>query len=336
MYPRDVAVYYDNVNHVFPGEFMYPRDVAVYYDNVNHVFPGEFRYPRDVAVYYDNVNHVFPGEFMYPRDVAVFYDNVNHVFPGEFRYPRDVAVCPLTGRVMVADADNRRIQILDNQLKHIKDITQDGDGKTLSRPAGVCFNSKGDIIVSDTAANRVLVYDTTGSYTRDIVGPWHDPWGIAVDSDDKLYVCDRDSSDINVIGKDGKRIRTFRLEGTTSGRFVSAPFHVTVHGDELVVSAAGGRVLFFTVEGVFIKELESGVVKWARGLDVGPSGELIIVDDEGLLTVMREGRVVSRLGECGDEPWKLNWPQGVAVTKTGQAVVANMGNHNLLIYDIRT
>ena len=45
---------------------------------------------------------------------------------------------------------------------------------------------------------------------------------------------------------------------------------------------------------------------------------------------------MSRVGEWGDKPWQLMWPQGVAVTKTGQAVVANMGNHNLLIYDIRT
>ena len=189
---------------------------------------------------------------------------------------------------MVADTDNGRIQILDNQLKHIKDITQDGDSKTLSRPVCICFNSKGDIIVSHTAANRVLVYDNTGSYTRDIVGPWRDPWGIAVDGDDKMYICDRDTYNIVVIANDGKIIRSFRVDVTTAGRFDSKPLHIAVCGDQVVVSAAGGHVLFFTLEGAFIKELESDVVKWARGLAVGPSGELIIVDDKGPLTGMRE------------------------------------------------
>ena len=268
--------------------------------------------------------------------MSLHYDNVNHVFPGEFRYPREVAVCPLTGRVMVADTDNERIQILDNQLSHIKDIRQDGDGNALSWPVCICINSKGDIIVSDSEADRVLVYDKTGSYTRDIVGPWRDPSGIAVDGDDKLYVCDRGTRSIKVISIDGKIIRTFRVDVTTAGRFDSIPRYITVYGDQVVVSTAGGHVIFFTLEGTFIKELESGVVKLPRGLDVGPSGELIIVDYIGPLTVMREGRVVSRVGECGTESWKLSGPQGVAVTKTGQAVVANLWHSNLLIYDILT
>ena len=51
---------------------------------------------------------------------------------------------------------------------------------------------------------------------------------------------------------------------------------------------------------------------------------------------MREGRVVSRVGEWGLKPWMLFVPQGVAVTKTGQAVVANWGHHNLHVYDILT
>ena len=232
--------------------------------------------------------------------------------------------------------DSGRIQILDDQLSHIKDIRDAGGGKTLSRPRGICINSKGDSIVSDYRANRVLVYDKTGSYTSDIVGPWSEPWGIAVDSDDRLYVCDGDTYSIKVIGKDGKIIRTFGREGTTAGRYDSKPLYVAVHGDQVVVSADGGRVFFFTLEGAFIKELESGIVKMARGLAAGPSGELIIVDDKGPLTVMREGRVVSRVGQCGDEPWMLKLPMGVAVTKTGQAVVANYLNNNLLVYDIGT
>ena len=272
---------------------------------------------------------------LFLQALLVYYDNVNHVFPGEFNLPCDVAVCPLTGRMMVVDTGNSRIQILDNQLKHIKNISKAGKGKTLSRPRGICINSKGDIIVSDAGANRVLVYDKTGSYTRDIVGPWSEPWGIVVDGDDKLYVCDRDTSSIKVIGKDGKMIRTFRV-GTTAGRSVSKPLYITVYGDQVVVSTDGGRVYFFTLEGVFIKQLESCVVDTARGLAVAPSGELIIVDARGPLTVMREGRVVSRVGERGYKPWMLKWPQGVAVTKTGQAVVANWVHHNLLVYDILT
>ena len=40
------------------------------------------------------------------------------------------------------------------------------------------------------------------------------------------------------------------------------------------------------------------------------------------------------IGECGSEPWQLHNPRGVAVSKTGQIIVANWDNNNLLVYDL--
>ena len=39
-------------------------------------------------------------------------------------------------------------------------------------------------------------------------------------------------------------------------------------------------------------------------------------------------------GETGGESWHLDKPRGVAVTNTGQIVVANWWKHNLLVYDM--
>ena len=235
---------------------------------------------------------------------------------------------------MIADYANRRIQILDHQLNHIKDITQAGDGQALSRPIGICINSKGDIIISDYSAHRVLVYDKTGLYKRDIPGPWRGPWGIAVDNDDTLYICEALAGRIKVIGKDGGTIRTFGEKGTTAGRFDGNPWYITVYGDTLVISDATGRVYHFTMRGEFIKNMESGIVKKASGLTVSPAGDLIIVDEKGEVVVVRDGRVVCRVGETGGESWHLDRPLGVEVTNTGQVVVANFGKDNLLLYDM--
>ena len=236
---------------------------------------------------------------------------------------------------MVADTYNRRIQILDNKLNHIKDITHAGDGQVLSQPVGICINSKGDIIISDYSAHRVLVYDKTGLYKRDIPGPWRGPDGIAVDNDDTLYICEQDAYRIKVIGKDGGTIRTFGEEGTTAGRFHGYPQFITVYGDQLVISdTTTGRVYHFTMRGEFIRNMESGIVKEATGLTVSPAGDLIIVDEQGEVVVVRDGRVVCRVGETGGESWHLDLPHGVAVTSTGQVVVANYWKHNLLLYDM--
>ena len=266
--------------------------------------------------------------------IIIIINTINNVFPGEFNRPFDVAVCPDTGRVMVADLGNSRIQILDTKLKHTKNITHDGDGKVLSQPAGICINNKGDIIISDWGSNRVLVYDKTGLYKRDMPGTWCRPCGITVDSNDFIYVCDQDTHSVKVIDKDGNTITTFGGEGTTARTFHDKPRCITVHNNQLLVSDDEGCVYHFTQSGVFIKNFESGIVKKARGLTVSPAGDLIIVDQQGEVVVVSDGRAVCRVGETGGESWHLEKPQGVAVTSTGQVVVANHGKHNLLLYDM--
>ena len=81
--------------------------------------------------------------------------------------PTDVAVCPVTGRVMVADRDNRRVQVFTDEFQHVLDISKDGSGRDLLCPWGVAVNQAGEVIVSDGEANTVSVYSQTGSYSRD-------------------------------------------------------------------------------------------------------------------------------------------------------------------------
>ena len=207
---------------------------------------------------------------------------------------------------MVTDPGNRRIQILDNKIQHVKDITHDGDGKALSCPVGICINNNGDIIISDFGANRVLIYDETASYRRDIPGPWDCPWGVTVDDDDLLYVCDRGTFSVKVIDHGCNRIRTISGRSKSPGSFTGKPYCITVHGDQLAVANDKGRMFYFTKSGEFVKNLESSVVKKARGLTASPAGDLIIVDEEGQVVVLRDGRAVCRVGETGGESWNLD------------------------------
>ena len=84
-----------------------------------------------------------------------------------------VAICPVTDRVVVADQDNKRVQVLDAGLKHILDIKKDGNGKRLKCPWGVAVNHTGEIIVSNGDAHTVSVYNQNGSYSRQLPGPWN-------------------------------------------------------------------------------------------------------------------------------------------------------------------
>ena len=106
----------------------------------------------------------------------------------------------------MADAGNHRIQVLDASFNHLMDIDRSRPTSLLREmllpvlgkvrrnllyPAYVAVNSDGKIIVSDYGLDRVIVYDKSGAYSRDLLtGSWDKPGGIAVDGDDTLYVID--------------------------------------------------------------------------------------------------------------------------------------------------
>ena len=257
----------------------------------------------------------------------------HYVFPVEFLKPKDVAVCPATARIVVADYGNHRIQVMDANFNHLMDITEDGQGRVLQYPAHVAVNSAGEIIVSDYYTRSVLVYDQSGSYSRDLLkGSWNKPGGIVVDKDDTIYIVDGRTRTIKVIDKAGQELRTI-LYGTRSimNRLAVYLYScIAIHRNQLVVCDTKGQLYQVDKMGLSFTKLYH--VASARGLAVDHSGDLVIVDDEEPVTVIRDGIVVRHVGEHGGKLWKLRDPCGVAVTKSGEIVVVNFSKGNLLVY----
>ena len=241
----------------------------------------------------------------------------------------------MTGQVVVADPGNHRLQVLDAGFKHIFSINKDGSGRDLKWPGRVAVNKSGEIIVSDYHdyhANTVFVYSQTGSYSRHIPGPWNKPRGIAVDSDDTIYVCDGGSYTVKVLDRTGQIIRTFGGRGDQPGLFQNQPFFITVYKESIVVTDGAGKIHQFTKSGSYMRQMDDNIPN-AKGLTVTAANDLVIVDYEGPMRVVRGEQTVSVIGEPGLEPWKLHCPYGVAVSKTGQIIVVNYNIHNLLVYD---
>jgi hypothetical protein len=238
--------------------------------------------------------------------------------------------------VVVADYRNKRIQVLDDAFRHILDIVHDDQGEALRYPGCVAVNSRGEIIVSDYQAHKVLVYNGADcAFSRLVPGPGR-PGGIAFDDDDNIYVCGGEKHTITVLDKDGKLLRTFGRRSDCARSILDyMPFFVTVCNDHVIVSDAVGDIYQLTMTGSFVNKLKRGnIAQDAKGLVVNSDGDLVIVDARGPITVMREDSVLCRIGQCGQRPWQLHNPWGVALTKTGQIIVANTGQHNLLVYDM--
>ena len=106
--------------------------------------------------------------------------------------------------------------------------------------------------------------------------------------------------------------------------------YITIYKNQLIL-CDNGQLYQFDKMGPSCTRLD--YVQSAGGLAVDNSGDMVIVDGKGPDTVFRDGRVVHHVGEQGQDPWQLGGPCGVAVTKTGEIVVANYSNGNLLVYD---
>jgi DNA-binding beta-propeller fold protein YncE len=68
--------------------------------------------------------------------------------PGEFRTLHGIAI-DMQGRVYVADRNNNRIQLFDQQGKHLSTWLQFGT------PSGIAFDDKGNIFVADSESDSV-------------------------------------------------------------------------------------------------------------------------------------------------------------------------------------
>ena len=227
----------------------------------------------------------------------------------------------------MADTGNSRIQVLDARFNHLMDITGDGQGRGFLCASRVAVNTKGEIIVSDFLAKRVLVYDESGAYSRELLtGDWDGPCGIAVDGDDTLYIV-AGGKRIKVINKAGQELRTIRDAEHSVFGFFSC---ITIYKNQLLVCGNGQ---LYQVDKMGSSCTKLDYVQSARGVAVDNSGDLVIVDDKRPVTVVRDGRVVLHVGEQGQQPWLLGGPLAVAVTKTGEIVVTSFSDGNLLVYN---
>ena len=232
-----------------------------------------------------------------------------------------------------ADSMNKRVQMLDDKFTHIKDVKH----TKMKTPTHVAVNSRGLIFVSDCGRNEVFVFSHTGEFMRRLSGvSWETPLGVALDGEDNIYVCNSRRQSIEVFDKDCNYVRAFGRYGTEPGQFSSEPQCIAALGNMIIVSDATARLYQFNTSGTFITDYSHGKVGDVGGLECGPNGCLLIVDKNAaiLAVTLKDDRILRSIGTCGEEPWQLRKPNGVAFSPYGQVIVANTHNHNILVYNL--
>lgn len=209
-------------------------------------------------------------------------NNPNQLTAGGLYSPQGVAV-DSSGNLWVADSGNGRVlrfpapfaqkesgpaqaNLVIGQLSFTALKDQSASSQTMSTPYGIGFTVKGDLLVSDSALNRVLYFvKPTGSdftngqlasnvFGQPDYGPPSEPAGprllssprlLTLDNDDKLYVADEGNGRVVVYFQVPALINTPDPEPSLSLTGLNSPFGVFAdkNTNEIWVANTGSNTI---------------------------------------------------------------------------------------------
>lgn len=125
---------------------------------------------------------------------------------GELQYP-NVAMADSQGRIFVADGNNGRISVWDNQGNFLFNFGKGTGEGSLSLPRGLFIDHHDRLFVVDSVGQNIKVYDvskakpvflyTFGDYGIED-GLFNYPNDIALDKSGRLYIADRENNRVQV------------------------------------------------------------------------------------------------------------------------------------------
>jgi DNA-binding beta-propeller fold protein YncE len=255
-----------------------------------------------------------------------------------FYMPTGVAI-DASGNMVIADMLNARVKVhstTNNQFLSQFGTNGSGDGQFLvalgQGPRGVATFMNGNMVVVDTANNRMQVFSKTGTFVRKFGSAgsgdsqFSNPRGIAVDHrNNNILVAETGNNRIQVFSETGTFIRAFGSFGTGNGQFKSPNDVATdMNGTIYVADSTNNRIQVFSEMGVFIRtfgSLGTGNGQFNRPYSIATDavGKIIVVDanNNRIQVFQNDGAYVTGFSSG------LEQPEYVAVNASGSIVLAN-------------
>ncbi len=299
-------------------------------------------------------------------------------------HPRQIAINS-DGQIYVAEEFNHRISVfnpdgtLATTFGEFGQLYVEGDpyfslmsgtqsGGVFNRPSGIAIGPSGNIYVSDTWNYRIQVFTPDGKFLNswgqrgefgnnaqaDPVDGFWGPRGIAVDSNENVYVADTGNKRVRVYTSTGQYVRDIGSAGSENGQ-LDEPSSVTISTDGLlyVTDYWNKRISVFSLDGLPMTTFTGTdgipvnsfkVRGWLEDqgnrpyLAIDPERNLIYITDPDagrVLVYGTDGNCVGSFGELNREINGLSGGQfnsvgGVTLDSAGNVYVADSGTGRIL------
>lgn len=209
-----------------------------------------------------------------------------------------------------------------------------GEGQ-FNHPSYLALDEEGNIYITDTANNRVEVFDSSGNFLKAFgkkgskESEFKEPAGIIVTKEGKILVADRGNNRIQVFNQEGEFLAKFGEKGKGEREF-NRPVGLCLGREGVLYVADSGnyRIQVFSSDGIFLRAFGSkgkGEGQFLCPVDVGEDskGNIYVLDKEtsSLQRFDRQGKFLEKLGEGG-----FSNPEGITVSKSDFIYLSDSGN----------
>jgi DNA-binding beta-propeller fold protein YncE len=244
------------------------------------------------------------------------------------------------GRVIVVDSAVRKIHIFDIENEKYKTI-ESTTKFAFTSPIGATVDISDNIYISDSGADRVLVFNSKGRFQFSIDG-LNRPTGLAIDHNDHiLYVVNTGSHNVKIYDLKGTYIKTLGGRGSEEGEFnFPTDIFISKNGDIYISDTLNFRVQKFNNHGRFLMSIGSngdgtGNMGRPKGVAVDPDGHIYVVDAifDTVQIFDQQGNFLLNFGETGAGPGMFWLPTGIYIDSNYRVYVADSYNRRLEIFE---
>jgi DNA-binding beta-propeller fold protein YncE len=196
----------------------------------------------------------------------------------------------------------------------------------------------GKLTIGPVPGDEEVVCD----FSRPGDGPGEMIWpaGIALDSQENVYVTDEWLNRVSIFDKDGNFLRLWGTAGSGDGEF-NGPSGIAIDQQDTlyIVDSRNHRVQKFTPDGKFLAAWGSlgsaaGQFNSPWGLTIDHEGDVYVADHKNhrVQKFTPEGEFIMQFGRYGTGKGQLHRPADVAVDPDGDVYVCDWANHRVQVF----